>query len=108
MNITLPIPEVKIITKQFFWIPYDQSKRKICFTFAIKSHLQIRHLKEFISNTFKVNKYAFDLVLVQDDQVMRILPKYELMTVLSNPVLLKATIFAFETNPKALRKKFRT
>jgi ubiquitin carboxyl-terminal hydrolase 4/11/15 len=67
MNITLPIPEVKLILKNFYWIPFDTSKRNILYKFSIKSHLQIRSLKEFISNTFKTNKYGFDLALIEDD-----------------------------------------
>lgn len=67
MNITLPIPEVKLILKKFFWIPFDTSKRNTLYKFSIKSHLQIKSLKEFISNTFNTNKYGFDLVLIEDD-----------------------------------------
>lgn len=63
---------------------------------------------EFLAGIFKVNKYGFDLVLIEDDQVVRILPKYELVNVLNSKSLQKATIFAFETNPSALRTKFRT
>lgn len=35
------------------------------------------------------------------------MPKYELMAVLNSKTLQKATIFAFETNPSVLRRKFR-
>jgi len=37
MNITLPIPEVKLIIKKFFWIPFDTSKRNIQYKFSIKT-----------------------------------------------------------------------
>lgn len=40
--------------------------------------------------------------------MVRILPKYELIAVLNSKPLQRATIFAFETNPAALRRKFRT
>lgn len=107
MNISLPIPEIRLIQKQFFWVPYDPSKRSILFNFSIKSHKQINHLKEFIGEAFKVNKHSFDIVLVQDDQVRRILPKYELMSVLNNTSLAGTTIFAFETDPQSLKESYR-
>lgn len=107
MNITLPIPEVKFIQKKFFWIPFDTSKRNVLFKFSIKSHMQIKSLMEFLAGVFRRNKYGFDLVLIEDDYVVRILPKYELLAVLNHKNLQKSTIFAFETDPSALRQKYR-
>ena len=49
--------------------------------------MQIKSLMEFLSGVFKQNKYGFDLVLIEDDQVVRILPKYELMAVLNSKEL---------------------
>ena len=107
MNISLPIPEIKLIQKQFFWVPFDPSKRCVLFNFSIKSHKQINNLKEFIGNSFNINKHSFDIVLIQDDAVRRILPKYELLSVLSNNSLSASTIVAFETDPRALKKSYR-
>lgn len=67
MNISLPIPEIKLIQKPFFWVPFDPAKRSILYNFSIKSHKPINHLKEFIGDAFKVNKHSFDIVLIQDD-----------------------------------------
>ena len=107
MNISLPIPEIKLIQKQFFWVPFDPSKRCVLYNFSIKSHKQINNLKEFIGNSFNINKHSFDIVLIQDDAVRRILPKYELLSVLSNNSLSASTIVAFETDPRALKKSYR-
>ena len=63
-NITLPIPEIRLIQKQFFWVPFDPSKRSVLYNFSIKSHKQINHLKEFIGEAFNVNKHSFDIVLI--------------------------------------------
>ena len=64
-------------------------------------------MKEFIGEAFKVNKHSFDIVLIQDDQIRRILPKYELMSVMNNTSLAGTTIFAFETDPQSLKESYR-
>ena len=69
--------------------------------------MQIKSLMEFLAGVFRRNKYGFDLVLIEDDYVVRILPKYELLAVLNHKNLQKSTIFAFETDPSALRQKYR-
>ena len=84
MNISLPIPEIKQIQKNFFWVPFDVSKRCVYYNFSIKGHKNIKNLREFISTAFNVNKYSFEIVLIQDDQIRRILPKYELLQILNN------------------------
>jgi len=38
MNISLPIPEIKLITKSVFWVPFDTSKKCVLSEFTIKSH----------------------------------------------------------------------
>ena len=38
MSISLPIPEIKLVEKDYFWVPYDTSKRCIKSTFKFKSH----------------------------------------------------------------------
>ena len=88
-------------------MPFDPSKRCVLYNFSIKSHKQINNLKEFIGNSFNLNKHSFDIVLIQDDAVRRILPKYELLSVLSNSSLSASTIVAFETDPRALKKSYR-
>jgi hypothetical protein len=107
MNISLPIPEIRLIQKQFFWVPFDPSKRSILYNFSLKSHKQINNLKEFIGEALKVNKHSFDIVLIQDDKIRRILPKYELMSVLNSTSVAGTTIFAFETDPQSLKESYR-
>ena len=107
MNISLPIPEIRLISKQLFWVPFDPSKRSVLFNFSIKSHKTINHLKEVVGEAFRVNKHSFDIVLIQDDQIRRILPKYELMSVMNNTSLAGTTIFAFEIEPSALKHNYR-
>ena len=48
MNISLPIPEIKLITKQFVWVPLDISKRCSVHRFTIKGHESIKNLRHFI------------------------------------------------------------
>jgi len=60
-----------------------------------------------MGEAFRVNKHSFDIVLIQDDQIRRILPKYELMSVLNNTSLAGTTIFAFEIEPSALQESYR-
>ena len=67
MNISLPIPEMKMIQKQFFWVPSDTSSRGILHTFNIKSHKLFKHLKNQIANCFHTKRKYIELVLVQDD-----------------------------------------
>jgi len=45
MNITLPIPEIRLIHKQFFWIFADSSEESVHHTFMIKSHKLVKNLK---------------------------------------------------------------
>ena len=69
MNITLPIPEIKLITKQFFWVPFDTSKRAILHSFSIKSHKLVKSLKNQIAQNFDTKRKSFEIILMQDDQI---------------------------------------
>jgi hypothetical protein len=103
MNISLPIPEIKLIQKQFFWVPFDTSKRCVLYNFSIKGHKQVKSLRELIGKAFNVNKNSFEVVLVQDDVIRRMLPKDEMLSTLNASQLQTCTIFAFETDPRALK-----
>jgi hypothetical protein len=37
MSVSLPIPEIKIVEKQYYWVPYDTSKKCILDSFKLKS-----------------------------------------------------------------------
>jgi len=49
MSISLPIPEIKIVEKDYYWVPYDTSKRCMKSSFKFKSHEQIKNLRKFIA-----------------------------------------------------------
>jgi hypothetical protein len=86
MNITLPIPEIKLVTKQFFWVPFDTSKRAVLHSFSVKSHKLIKSLKNQIGQNFDCKRKGFEIALMQDDQIKRILPKEELVSVFCSPL----------------------
>lgn len=77
MSVSLPIPEIKIVEKSYFWVPYDTSKKCIKDSFKFKSLEQIKTLRRYIASTFDVHQEQFELVIIQDEQVKRILPRYE-------------------------------
>ena len=64
MSISLPIPEIKIVVKEYFWVPYDTSKRCIKGSFKFKSHEQIKCLRKLIANLHDVNQEQFELVII--------------------------------------------
>jgi hypothetical protein len=49
MSISLPIPEIKIVEKSFYWVPYDTSKKCVQDTFKFKSLEQIKTLRKYIA-----------------------------------------------------------
>ncbi|CDW79869.1 ubiquitin carboxyl-terminal hydrolase family [Stylonychia lemnae] len=95
MSISLPIPEIKIVEKEYFWVPYDTKKKCVKNFFRFKSHEQIKSLRKLIANMHDVNQEQFELVLIQDDQVKRILPRYEQISALNGTNMF---IFAMETS----------
>jgi len=56
MSISLPIPEIKIIEKEYFWVPYDTKKKCVKSYFRFKSHEQIKNLRKLIANMHDVNQ----------------------------------------------------
>ena len=69
MSVSLPIPEIKIVDKQFYWVPYDTSKKCVQDTFKFKSLEQIKTLRKYIATTYDVQQEQFELVIIQDEQV---------------------------------------
>ena len=55
MSISLPIPEIKLVEKEYYWVPYDTSKRCIKHFFTMKSHEPIKNLRKFIGSSYDVN-----------------------------------------------------
>jgi len=55
MSISLPIPEIKLVEKEYFWVPNDTSKKCIRGKFRFKSHEQIKSLRKYIANMHDVN-----------------------------------------------------
>ena len=82
MNITLPIPEMRLIQKQYFWVPADVSEECILHSFQIRSHKTVKHLKSMIAKTFQTKRKDLQICLVQDNQIRRILPNDELVSII--------------------------
>jgi len=49
MNISLPIPEIKLVTTQFVWVPVDIKKRCSIHQFSIKGHETIANLRRYLT-----------------------------------------------------------
>ena len=106
MNINLPIPEVKLLHRHFFWVPFDTSKRCVLHSFSVRGHRQIRHLKKQIGHVFGVSAKSFELVLIFDSRIQKILPSREpIASLLNNNHA--STLFAFEVKPSSLKRKYR-
>lgn len=98
MSVSLPIPEIKIVDKHYYWVPYDSSKKCVQDTFKLKSLEQIKTLRRQVASAFEVHQEQFEIVIIQDDEVKRILPRYEQLASLN---VNNISIFAIETNPVA-------
>src|SRR3569833_2950649 len=79
MSVSLPIPEIKTVEKDYYWVPFDVKQKCVKHSFIMKSHDEIKTLRKLIGKSFEVNPYSFEIVIIQDDEVKRILPKYELV-----------------------------
>lgn len=64
MSISLPIPEIKIVEKEYFWVPYDTSKRSIKGFFRFKSHEQIKALRKYIAEIHEISPEQFEIVII--------------------------------------------
>jgi hypothetical protein len=62
----------------------------------MKSHDEIKTLRKYIGHSFKVDPYSFEIVIIADDQVKRILSKYEQVSMLNTNGIF---IFAIQINP---------
>jgi hypothetical protein len=98
MSVSLPIPEIKIVEKEYYWVPWETSKRCVKGWFRLKSHEQVKKLRKLIAGLHEVSQEQFELVVIQDDQVRRILPRYEQVNALSPNNIF---IFAVETKPES-------
>lgn len=67
MSISLPIPEIKIVEKDYYWVSYDTSKRCMKNTFKFKSHEQIKNLRKYIAQMHDVHPEQFEIVAILDD-----------------------------------------
>jgi hypothetical protein len=79
-------------------VPYDTSKKCVQDTFKLKSLEQIKTLRKHVASAFEVHQEQFELVIIQDDEVQRILPRYEQLASLN---VNNISIFAMETSPAA-------
>lgn len=67
MNITLPIPEIRVIKQNFFWRPRDTSEEAILHSFSIRSHKIIKTLKSQIGKVFGVKRKDIQILLVAEN-----------------------------------------
>ena len=56
MSVSLPIPEIKIVEKHYYWVPYDTSRKCIQDSFKLKSLEQIKTLRRHIAGAFEVHQ----------------------------------------------------
>lgn len=75
MNISLPIPEIKMISKHFIWVPHDFSQKCSIHKFTIKSHESIKNLRKYLTDEILDkqgicnDKDLFEIVLISQDKV---------------------------------------
>jgi len=50
MNISLPIPEIKLLKIGFVWVPYNIEKKCSIHIFTIKNHETIKNLRRYLTN----------------------------------------------------------
>ena len=79
MMISLPIPEIKLISKQFVWVPYDIKQKCSVHKFVIKGHESIKNLRKYIVNEILsqhglcYDENGFEIVQIQQDKIKRIM-----------------------------------
>lgn len=79
MNITLPIPEIKMISKHFIWVPSDINEKCSVHKFTIKGHESILNLRKFVTSEILHkqgicdDENGFEIVLINQDKIKRIL-----------------------------------
>ena len=49
MNISLPIPELRLVSKNLVWVPYDVKEKASMHMFTIKSHESIGNLRNYLA-----------------------------------------------------------
>lgn len=49
MSISLPIPEIKLVEKAYYWVPFDTDRKCVQDTFRFKSNEPIKHLRKYIA-----------------------------------------------------------
>lgn len=103
MNISLPIPEIQLVSKAFVWVPYDVKERCSVHRFTIKGHESIKNLRVFLTHEI-FNKLglcddhdAFEICHVHKDRVVRMLSDTNLVFELHNS---DSHLFIFEQPSK--------
>lgn len=64
MSINLPIPEIKFVEKNYYWVPFDASLKCVLHQFKMRSHDEIKTLRKYIGKSFEVDPYSFEIVLI--------------------------------------------
>ena len=64
MSVSLPIPEIKLVEKVYFWVPYKTSELCVKHSFIMKSHEPLKNLRKYIGSAYNVNPESFEIVLI--------------------------------------------
>ena len=100
MSVSLPIPEIKLVEKMYYWVPFDTGKKCVQDVFRLKSHEPLKSLRKYIGARFNVHPEQFELCIIQDECIKRILPRFEQMAALAGNNIF---VFAMETRPEAFQ-----
>jgi len=79
MNISLPIPEMRLVSKAFIWVPYEVHKNCSIHRFTIKGHESIKNLRLFLTQEILSklglcdNQDSFEICQIKQDKIMRML-----------------------------------
>mmetsp|Transcript_1916 Transcript_1916/g.1827 ORF Transcript_1916/g.1827 Transcript_1916/m.1827 type:complete len:91 (+) Transcript_1916:518-790(+) len=64
----------------------------------MKSHDEIKTMRKLIGQSFDVDPHSFEIALIQDESIQRVMPRYEQVSTLNIP---SSFIFAIEIKPEA-------
>ena len=78
-QISLPIPQLTLMSKVLTWVPYAVSEKSSMHLVTIKSHESIRNFRKYLTQDtlskmgLSDRKNGFEIALVKDEHVHRVL-----------------------------------
>ena len=72
-QISLPIPQLMLMSKVFVWVPYDVAQKSSMHSVTIKSHESIRNFRRYLTKDTLTKiglcdrERGFELVLVKEE-----------------------------------------